>query len=122
MKGKQKCGLMVVLSIARHFPDPLDVPSCANEQGVSASYIEQVVQPLRRAGLVKGLRGPGGGYFLVRHPSTVSVADIVEAFKPFEVEDEYKDPRTRDAFRFLEGKQMELFGSITLDRLISEGG
>ncbi|MFN3786504.1 MAG: Rrf2 family transcriptional regulator [Thiothrix sp.] len=57
----------------------------ANQQGISLSYLEQIFARLRSAGLVEGIRGPGGGYRLSRHADDITLADIVQAV---EVEDE----------------------------------
>ncbi len=47
------------------------------EQGISLSYLEQLFACLRRQRLVKGVRGPGGGYYLGRPAGEISVADII---------------------------------------------
>lgn len=48
-------------------------------QGIPARYLEQIFQRLRRAGLVSGKRGPGGGYRLTRSPRDIDLLSIVEA-------------------------------------------
>lgn len=49
--------------------------------GASAGYLEQIVTPLRQAGLVSGKRGPGGGYSLTRDPQKITVREVVEALE-----------------------------------------
>ncbi|MDZ4052724.1 MAG: Rrf2 family transcriptional regulator [Phenylobacterium sp.] len=51
----------------------------ATRQQISLSYLEQLFARLRRRGLVKSLRGPGGGYLLARTAETTNIADIVMA-------------------------------------------
>jgi Rrf2 family iron-sulfur cluster assembly transcriptional regulator len=51
-----------------------DISQC---QGISLSYLEQLFAKLRKAGLVKGVRGPGGGYRLARPASEISIAEII---------------------------------------------
>ena len=51
----------------------------AQRQQISLSYLEQLFARLRRRGLVKSLRGPGGGYRLAREACETSIADIVLA-------------------------------------------
>ena len=46
---------------------------------ISLSYLEQLFAQLRRKGLVKSVRGPGGGYLLVRPPEETPIADIMMA-------------------------------------------
>ena len=48
-------------------------------QRISLSYLEQLFAKLRRSGLVKSVRGPGGGYLLAKPLSDVTVADIIVA-------------------------------------------
>lgn len=51
----------------------------AETQQISRPYLEQIFARLRRGGLVRSVRGPGGGYRLARAPEAVSVADVVMA-------------------------------------------
>jgi Rrf2 family iron-sulfur cluster assembly transcriptional regulator len=53
-----------------------DISQC---QGISLSYLEQLFAKLRRAGLVEGVRGPGGGYRLARPSDQISVASVIAA-------------------------------------------
>ena len=55
------------------------VAEIAARQGISPAYLEQLFARLRRAGLVAGVRGPGGGYRLARPAETVTVADVIAA-------------------------------------------
>ena len=51
----------------------------ADRQEISANYIAQLFRELRTAGLVNGVRGPGGGYRLAREPEAISAGDVVRA-------------------------------------------
>ena len=51
----------------------------ADRQDISLSYLEQLFGKLRKAGLVKSVRGPGGGYLLAHGPTDTRVADIIMA-------------------------------------------
>ena len=48
-------------------------------QGISLSYLEQLFARLRQTKLVKGTRGPGGGYRLARPASEITIAEIIAA-------------------------------------------
>lgn len=76
-------GKMAVTAItdlaSRSHGHPVALPSISARQGISLSYLEDIFSALRRAGLVRSIRGPGGGYTLARPASEVSVADIVRA-------------------------------------------
>ncbi len=58
---------------------PVTLTDIAARQTISLSYLEQLFARLRRAGMVKGVRGPGGGYKLCRKASEINVADIITA-------------------------------------------
>jgi len=72
---------MAMADLALHGGDERAVPlqEVARRQEISLSYLEQLFAKMRRAGLVSGVRGPGGGYRLARGPERVTVADIIEA-------------------------------------------
>ncbi len=59
---------------------PLTVDEAAGAH-LSAGYLEQIVAPLRAAGLVAGKRGPGGGYQLTRAPQKITVREVIEALE-----------------------------------------
>jgi Rrf2 family protein len=71
---------MAMVDLATHGSD-MSVPlaSIADRQHISVAYLEQLFMKLRRAGLVKAIRGPKGGYQLARASSDISVADIMMA-------------------------------------------
>lgn len=58
---------------------PVTLTDIAARQTISLSYLEQLFARLRRANMVKGVRGPGGGYKLCREASDINVADIITA-------------------------------------------
>jgi len=58
---------------------PVTLAEIAQRQDISLSYLEQLFCKLRRRGLVKSVRGPGGGYCLSRPASQTRVADIIMA-------------------------------------------
>ncbi len=60
-----------------HTPTPLS--DIAQQGNISLSYLEQLIAGLRRHGLVKSVRGPGGGYTLARPANTISIPDILIA-------------------------------------------
>lgn len=77
--------LMVVLA-ENHGQGPLSLRRVAKKKRLPFKYLEQVVIPLREAGLIEAKEGKGGGYFLKKSPKKVSVAEIVGALEgPVEV-------------------------------------
>ncbi|MBF0247484.1 MAG: Rrf2 family transcriptional regulator [Alphaproteobacteria bacterium] len=58
---------------------PMALADVADRQEISLSYLEQLFGKLRRAGLVKSVRGPGGGYLLSRPADQIRVSDVISA-------------------------------------------
>ena len=77
---KGRYAVTAMLDIALHRDSgPVSVIDIAARQGISASYLEQLVSKLKRAGLLRSCRGPGGGYQLERKTSEVNVSDVIFA-------------------------------------------
>ena len=62
-----------------HGSDPVSLREIAERQGIPEKYLEQLFRQLRKAGLIKGVRGAQGGYSLAGRPSDVTVGDIMRA-------------------------------------------
>lgn len=58
---------------------PVTLAAISERQDISLSYLEQLFSRLRRQGLVKSVRGPGGGYMLAKKHTDISVAEIINA-------------------------------------------
>ncbi|HUY08496.1 MAG TPA: Rrf2 family transcriptional regulator [Candidatus Dormibacteraeota bacterium] len=72
-------GLRMMTELAKAHGGPLlSLAEIARREGMPLAYLEQLVAPLRRAGLVEGTRGLHGGYRLARPPQDVTVLEIVE--------------------------------------------
>jgi Rrf2 family iron-sulfur cluster assembly transcriptional regulator len=59
--------------------EPVTLASISERQNISLSYLEQLFGKLRRHGIVESVRGPGGGYYLARNGTQISIADIISA-------------------------------------------
>jgi Rrf2 family iron-sulfur cluster assembly transcriptional regulator len=79
LSAKSRYAVSALLHLAIHNPAgavPLaEISVC---QGISMSYVDQIFTRLRRAGLVRGTPGPGGGYRLGRPAEEISVGEIIE--------------------------------------------
>jgi Rrf2 family protein len=60
---------------------PVNLKDMAARQDVSADYLEQLLRKLRKAGLVRSIRGPRGGFLLARAPGEIVIWDIVNALE-----------------------------------------
>ena len=71
--------LRTMVDLAQHGGEGLvTLKDVAARQDLSQKYLEQIVTQLSKAGLVKGTRGPQGGYKLARDPRDYTVAEILE--------------------------------------------
>lgn len=77
---KGRYGTRAMLDIAMHHAQgPILMKDIARRQNIAPKYLDHILSSLRRAGLIKNVRGRGGGYFLSRPPASISLKDIVEA-------------------------------------------
>ncbi len=77
---KGRYAVTAMLDLAYHSQNkPVTLTDIATRQTISLSYLEQLFARLRKAGMVKGVRGPGGGYRLSRSADEISIADIIAA-------------------------------------------
>ncbi|WP_297527526.1 Rrf2 family transcriptional regulator [Thiohalobacter sp.] len=80
LSTKGRYAVTAMMDLALHDgKGPVTLADISRCQGISLSYLEQLFAKLRRQGLVKGVRGPGGGYRLARSADAISVADIILA-------------------------------------------
>ena len=109
---------------------PVTLADISEKQSVSMSYLEQLFAALRAKGLVRGVRGPGGGYYLGRSAAEISIADIICAV------DEWVEFRhtcvpatsgngpeysTRALWEDLSGQIFDFVSGISLQELVDQG-
>jgi len=93
LSRKTLLALEAVIDIAFNArPEPVQAKEITARQGVPQRYLEQVMQQLVHAGILKGVRGPRGGYRLAKERRRISVGDIVRAAES--MEDEAADNAT----------------------------
>ncbi len=71
--------IKAMLNLAFQMPNPVSLTSLAKKLDISLSYLEQIFALLRKNNLVKGVRGPGGGYVLGKPTEVITIAEIVSA-------------------------------------------
>ncbi|MCO4320560.1 Fe-S cluster assembly transcription factor [Aliidiomarina quisquiliarum] len=80
LTSKGRYAVTAMLDVALYGNDkPTPLSDIAERQDISLSYLEQLFSKLRRANLVESVRGPGGGYKLIRDPALISVGQIIIA-------------------------------------------
>jgi Rrf2 family iron-sulfur cluster assembly transcriptional regulator len=79
LTAKSRYAVTALLDLALHGKDErVTLMAIADRQVISLSYLEQLFSRLRKAGLVRGMRGPGGGYLLAKSENDITIADIIE--------------------------------------------
>ncbi len=118
-----------MLELACHYGEgPIELREIAKREDISLKYLEQVIVPLRTAGLVKSARGSKGGYSLARHPSEIYLKDLVETLDgPLNLIECLKDPKvcqkvptciTRDIWQEVSEAIDGVFHSVTLEDMV----
>jgi Rrf2 family iron-sulfur cluster assembly transcriptional regulator len=77
-KGRYGLRAVVNLAMSTH-TRPVSISTIANDENVSSEFLEQIFYKLKKAGVIRSVRGPGGGFVLNRKPEEISVKDILEA-------------------------------------------
>lgn len=90
---KTLLALEAVLDVAYNArPDPVQSKDITRRLGIPQRYLEQVMQQLVREGILKGVRGPRGGYTLARERRKITVAEIVRIVDAADMESDPEPP------------------------------
>ncbi len=83
LSTRTRYGLRFLLQLAGNVQEdfPLQLREVSKREGISGKYLGQIASQLRVAGLVKSVRGAGGGYKLARPPSDITLKDVIEALE-----------------------------------------
>jgi Rrf2 family cysteine metabolism transcriptional repressor len=112
-----------MMELASRFGEgPTSLKSIAEKHQLSEHYLEQLVAPLRNAGLVKSIRGAYGGYVLTKPPEQISSGEIIRVLEgPISPVDftEEDDPAKRDLWIRIRDSIASVLDSTTLSSLIS---
>jgi len=127
---KVRYGARAMLELASHYgKGPIDLKEIAKKEDISLKYLEQVIIPLRTAGLVKAIRGSKGGYSLAKSPSEIWLNDLVEILEgPLDLIECLNNPNTcrkvqtcvtRDVWKDVQEAIYKVFHSITLEDMLN---
>lgn len=82
LSTKGRYGLRALIDLARYSEgEPVSISNIAARQDISERYLEQLVARLKKAGLVKSIRGASGGYVLAKRAEEISVGDVLRALE-----------------------------------------
>ena len=125
LPNKTLYAIEAVVDIACHArPGPVQAKEIAKRQGIPRRYLEPVMQKLVRAGVLRGVRGPKGGYRLARERRRITVGELVGIFLDAEAETTLKGSRTsiglqvvQPLWREIEQETLIRLGEITIEDL-----
>ncbi|HAB61410.1 MAG TPA: transcriptional regulator [Lachnospiraceae bacterium] len=84
-KGRYGVKAMVDLAI-NYGKSPISIKSISSRQNISEYYLEQLFSVLRKAELIKSIRGANGGYILAKDPKEITVYQVLEVLEgPIEI-------------------------------------
>ncbi len=78
-RGRYGLKAMVDIAVNSREDNCVSLKSIAERTGISENYLEQLIAPLKKAQLVKSIRGAQGGYILNKSPEDISVGDVLRA-------------------------------------------
>lgn len=120
-------------NLARHYGEgPIPLRHIATQENLSEHYLEQLISPLRKGGLVRSIRGAYGGYTLSYEPHEITISDIIRILEgPIAPVDcvtqegekdcsQIDDCVTRFIWRQLQDSITQVLDSITLEDILQE--
>ncbi len=118
---KGRYGLTIMIELAKKNGEgPVSLKTIAQANDLSEHYLEQLIAPLRNAGLVRSIRGAYGGYVLADGPTKITAGDVIRVLEgpiaPVEgIEDE--EPAKRELWIRIRDAIKDVLDSTTLDDL-----
>ena len=128
---KGRYGLRALTDLAVYSQgEPTALATVAARQKISLNYLEQVFGQLRKAGLVRSIKGPSGGYLLAKPVRDITVEEILEVLEgPFSIVGEELDKGSLDPMQLaiknlvwdeIDARINEFMKERTLEQLVKE--
>ena len=143
LSKKTKYAINALVYLAKeHNGEPIQISRIAESEHIPRKFLEAILLDLRNAGLLSSKKGKTGGYYLLRSPDEINIADVVRLFegaiallpcvahKYYERCEECKDEATcgiRDVFADVRNETVNMLKNATLTSIIErekllEGG
>ena len=82
LSTKGRYGVKAMVDLAIHYGgSPVSIKSISQRQNISEYYLEQLFSSLRKAKLIKSIRGAQGGYILSKNPNEITVGEVLRALE-----------------------------------------
>lgn len=136
MSKKAKYAMNAMVNLAHKYGNgPVVIEAVASEENIPRKFLEAILLDLKKGGLLASKKGKGGGYFLLKAPSEINMADIIRlmdgpiallpcvSYKHYEKCEECKDETTctiRRVFFEVRNNSVALLKNATLEKMIKE--
>jgi len=102
-------GLLAMADLVQNYKghQPVQVKEIARRQKIPEEYLGQIMVLLKRANLVHGTRGPGGGYLLARPPERISLSEVLKILEGPFLSSDIKRQRSRLASSIVARRLLE---------------
>ena len=123
-------GLRLLVNLSQDKDKPKPLKKIAQEENISLQYLRKLTIPLERAGIIKSLRGPGGGFVLDKPPVAVSLLAVNNALNRSKVIDcvkgasdcrRFGDCLVQDLLEEVYSKVQSVFKNKTLATIVKRG-
>ncbi len=135
LSKKTKYAINALVYLGRRYEQgPILIAQIAEAQHIPQKFLESILLDLRNAGILSSKKGKGGGYYLIKPPEEVNMADVMRLFdgaiaflpcvtyKYYERCEECRDEATcgiRDVFREVRDATVEILKGATLSEIIN---
>lgn len=118
---KGRYGLTIVIELAKRTGQgPTSLKTIAKTHDLSEHYLEQLISPLRNAGIVRSVRGAYGGYILAQEPAEITAGDVIRLLEgPISLVEgmENEEPAKRDLWGRIRDAVKDVLDSTTIEDL-----
>jgi len=134
LSKKAKYGIIALVHLAKKYKEgPIIIKDVAQEERIPQKFLESILLDLKNSGILGSKKGKGGGYYLLKDPAEVNLAQIMRIFDGpialipcvtyvyYEKCDECKDEETcaiRSVFKEVRDTTVEILKKATLEELI----
>lgn len=127
VSAKAEYACLAVLELAAHYGsgEPVRIKTIADEHGIPARFLVQILLQLKGAGLVASTRGAAGGYQLIKSPNKISLGEVMaiiegqeEALKTAVSDRSPTGKVLQNAWQEIANKQQAMLRALTFDKLV----
>ena len=121
LSSKSLTAIKMFVDLGEHYQeDFISLVDIASRKEVSKKFLEQIVIPYKKAGLLIGSRGNQGGYKLARAPHLINLKEIIEVSENSLFEKQNEGNLIKEILKELDQRIDEYFSSITLFSLVDK--